>query len=144
MTTNIDALVKQANDKNSWENRLAALKGISEIDCHQRKDVVTRLAIHDKVFAVKEEACRIANKLNITKNGKVIRLGKKDIGYKNSDFTKTFSRIKRESKMEEFDLELFKKKFQIVNPEMYDVMNFEKRNKFDEWVEKLYISLPKK
>lgn len=144
MSKSIDELVKQANDKTSWENRLAALREISEIDCLQRKDVVIRLAIHDKVFSVKEEACRIANRLKLTKNGKDIRLGKKDIGYKNSDFTKTFSRIKRESKMETFDLEVFKEKFRIVNPEMYDVMSFEKRSGFDTWIENIYKGLPKK
>jgi len=80
----------------------------------------------------------------VKKNGKPIYLGKKDIGYKNKDFTKTFLRVKRESKMEEFDLEVFKEKFIEVNPEMYDVMKYDKSNKFDKWIENIYKGLPKK
>ncbi|ARD49045.1 hypothetical protein [Sporosarcina sp. P33] len=144
MIEKIGYLVKKANDKTSWRNRLAALKEISEIDCPQRKDVVIRLAIHDNVFAVKEEACRIANKLGLEKNGKAIKLGKKDIGFKSKDFNKVFARIKRESKMEEFNLELFKEKFENSNPEMYDVMSFDKKGKFDNWIENIYNGLPRK
>lgn len=142
MTKSIDELVKLANNKTSWKKRLEALRQISEIDCQQRKDVVIRLAIHDKVFAVKSEACQIATKLGLTKNGKPIRLGKKNIGYKNSDFTKAFKRVKRESKMEDFDLEVFKSKFMVTNPEMYDVMSYEKKDGFDKWVENIYRQLP--
>lgn len=46
--------------------------------------------------------------------------------------------------MEELDLELFKIKFKQVNPEMYDVMQYEKSNKFDKWIENIYKGLPKK
>lgn len=144
MQEKIRELVSRANDNTSWESRLAALREISEIDCQQRGDVVTRLAVHDRVFAVKEEACRIANNLKLNKNGKPITLGKKNIGYKTSDFTKTFSRVKRESKMEGFDLEIFKERFKSNNPEMYDVMSYEKKSGFDSWLENIFTSLPKK
>ncbi|MEE1131322.1 MAG: HEAT repeat domain-containing protein [Caryophanon sp.] len=144
MKETIKMLVKQANDKTSWRNRLKALEDISQIECREREDVIIRLAIHDKVFEVKEEACRIANKLGLTKQGKPIRLEKKDIGYKSKDFTKIFQRIKRECKMETFDLKIFKEKFESVEPEMYDVMNYEKQDKFDLWIENIYKGLPKK
>lgn len=144
MSEVVERLVKAANDRSSWENRLNALNEISKIDCPQRKDVVIRLALHDKVFAVKEEACRVADRLKFTKKGQKIKLGKKDIGYKNSDFTKVFKRIIRESKVESFDLKIIKDKFKIVNPEMYDVMQFEKKKNFDSWIENVYNTLPKK
>lgn len=91
-----------------------------------------------------EEAFRIAQSLGFEKNGKPIYLGKKDIGFKQSDYTKTFARIKRECKMEELDIQVFKEKFIIVNPEMYDVMLYEKSSNFDEWIENIYKCLPKK
>ena len=141
---NITQLVKDANCKFSWEIRLAALNEIKDIDCQQAKDVIIRLALHDKVYKVKEEAFRAAQSLSLTKGGKPIKLGRKDIGYKSKDFTKAFLRIKREKNMEEFDLREFKEAFEKILPEMYDVMIFEKNNKFDNWLESTFQSLPKK
>lgn len=140
----IKELVKKANDSTSWKTRLEALNAIKEIDCQQRTDVIIRLALHDKVYKVKETAFRIAQELNLKKGGKSIFLGKKDIGYNSKDFTKIFLRVKRETGMEELQLDIFKDKFNQINPEMFDVMCYEKDNKFDDWIEKLYISLPKK
>lgn len=140
---NVKELVRKANDKTSWKVRLEALNELKKYDCAQTRDVVLRLALHDKVFGVKEEALRAAQALSIKKNGKPIFLGKKDTVYKSKDFTKIFSRIKREAKMTEFDIEVFKERFEVINPEMYDVMIYEKKNKFDIWIEGIYKSLPK-
>ena len=141
---NIEDLVKDANRKHSWKIRLSALNELKKYDCRQSRDVITRLALHDKVYKVKEEAFRAAQAFGITKNGKPIFLGKKDIGYKASDFTKLFQRIKREKKMEDFDLKIFKETFEILNPEMLDVMSFEKGNNLDDWIQKTFSGLPKK
>jgi hypothetical protein len=141
---NIDELVRDANRKDSWKTRLAALNELRNYDCQQSRDVITRLALHDKVYKVKEEAFRAAQALGITKNGNPIRLGKKDIGFKPSDFTKVFQRVKRESKMEEFDIVEFKVMFNNINPEMLDVMSFEKGSKLDAWMESIFNGLPKK
>jgi hypothetical protein len=90
--------VENANRKHSWKTRLSALNELRKYDCPQSRDVIIRLALHDKVYQVKEEAFRAAQALGLTKNGKPIQLGKKDTGYKPSDFTKLFQRIKREKK----------------------------------------------
>lgn len=140
---NISELVKKAGDKTNWKRRLEAVNEMKRYDCQQVRDVITRLALHDRVFKVKEEAFRVAQALGIKKNGKPIYLGKKDIGYKSSDFTKIFKRIKRECSMNELDLIKFKEKMKIINPEMYDVMQYEKGKKFDTWIEGKYKSLPK-
>ena len=141
---NIDELVKDANRKHSWKVRLEALNELKKYDCQHSRDVITRLALHDKVYKVKEEAFRAAQALGITKNGKPISLGKKDIGYKPSDFKKLFQRIKRDKNMESFDLQLFKETFETLNPEMLDVMSFEKGDKLDLWIEQTFKNLPKK
>lgn len=140
---NIKELVKRANNKSCWKVRLEALNELKKYDCTQARDVVSRLALHDRIFKIKEEAFRVAQALGIKKKGKPIYLGKKDIGYKSKDFNKVFSRIKREAKMDDLDLQIFKDKFKIINPEMYDVMMYEKKNKFDTWIEGLYKSLTK-
>ena len=123
---NIGQLVKDANNKSSWKIRLAALNELKQYDCQQSKDVITRLALHDKVYKVKEEAFRAAQAMGITYRGNPIRLGRKDIGFKTKDFTKVFLRIKREKSMEELDLYVFKEAFKTIAAEMYDVMEFEK------------------
>ena len=74
---NIEDLVKDANRKHSWKIRLSALNELKKYDCRQSRDVITRLALHDKVYKVKEEAFRAAQAFGITKNGKPIFLGKK-------------------------------------------------------------------
>ncbi|NOQ29683.1 MAG: HEAT repeat domain-containing protein [Helicobacteraceae bacterium] len=141
---NINQLVKEAGLKDNWEARLSALDELKKYDCTQSRDVILRLALHDKVYKVKEEAFRASQILGIEKNGNPIHLGRKDIGYKVKDFTKIFSRVKKDKTMDDFNLSIFKETFKILNPEMYDVMKFEKGNKFDSWIESSYSSLPKK
>ena len=139
----IHGLVKAANCKTSWRKRLSALQEIKSIDCRQREDVIIRLALHDKVYKVKEEAFRIAQSLGFTKQGQPIKLGRKKIGYKLKDFTKVFQRVKRDKKMEEFNLSQFSEHFKLVDPEMFDVMEFEKGKKFNSWLENTFKNLPK-
>lgn len=141
---NVEELVRDANRKNCWKTRLAALNELRKYDCQQSRDVITRLALHDKVYKVKEEAFRAAQALGITKNGNPIRLGKKDIGFKPSDFTKIFQRIKHEHAMDELDISVFKIALENINPEMLDVMSFEKGNNLDVWIENTFNGLPKK
>ncbi|CCO11304.2 putative uncharacterized protein [Carnobacterium maltaromaticum LMA28] len=74
---NIDELVRKAGDLNEWENRLSAVHELGKYDCQQSRDVLVRLALHDKVFGVKEAAFRYAQGLGIYKNGKPLTLGKK-------------------------------------------------------------------
>lgn len=156
--SNINELKNMANNKTDWQLRLSAIHQLKYYDCQQSRDIITRLALTDKVFKVKEEAIRASQRLKITKNGKPLFLGKKDIKYKTKDFTKVFQRVKRGGKIETFDINIFKEKFKQVNPEMYDVMRFEKSkitfdnntvesiddSGFDKWIENIYKGLPKK
>lgn len=43
----LSQLIKDANNKTSWEIRLKALNSIKNYDCQQSRDVITRLALHD-------------------------------------------------------------------------------------------------
>ena len=141
---NINELVKQAGLTSDYKARLSALKELKKYDCKESRDVILRLALYDKVFKVKAEAFKAAKTLNIKKNGKALKLGKKNIGYKLEDFIKIFLKIKDDKKMEELDLNLFKKTLKTVDSEMYDVMRFEKGDKFNSWVKTSYNCLPKK
>lgn len=149
MENEIETIMKRLRCTTSYMTRLEGLRSAKNYDLtdmrwRSLKDIVLHLALHDKVFAVKEEAFRICQKNKLTKNGKPIYLGKKDIKYKVSDFAKLFLKIKQLTAMDEFNLELFEDKFKTLNPEMYDVMKYEKKKKFGEWLENCYKTLPKK
>jgi hypothetical protein len=141
--SNIKELIRMSRAKSNWKIRLQAIEEMKKYDCQQVRDVIARLALHDKVYRVKEEAFQVAQGLGIKKQGKPIFLGRKDIGYKSSDFTKTFKRIRRECEMEDLNINIFKEKMLVIDPEMYDVMNYEKGTKLDIWIKDIYKSLPK-
>jgi len=141
---NINELMKQAGLTSDYKARLSALKELKKYDCKESRDVITKLALFDKVFKIKQEAFKAAKALGIEKNGKAIKLGKKNIGYKLEDFIKIFLKIKETKAMETLDLNLFKKALKTLDPEMYDVMRFEKGDKFNSWVKTSYNCLPKK
>ncbi|PRR79634.1 HEAT repeat domain-containing protein [Clostridium vincentii] len=139
---NIKELIKMARDYRSWKTRLEAVEQMKKYDCQQVKDVIARLALHDKVYRVKEEAFKVGKELGIKKHGKPIFLGRKDIGYKSSDFTKVFKKIRTKCEMENFNLNIFKENMLIIDPEMYDVMSYEKGPNLDMWIKEIYKSLP--
>lgn len=140
----IQQALKKCRTKINYKVRKEGIEELFKIDCPQRKDVLINLALHDKVFEVKELAFRKCQSLGLTYKGKPIRLGKKNIGYNEKDILKFFLRVKREANLEDFDLEVFKNKFLQINPEMYDVLAYEKGKKFDEYLENKFKSLPKK
>ena len=140
---NIDELLKQAGLKEDYKARLAALKELKKFDCPKSRDMILKLALYDKVFKVKQEAFKVAKSLNIQKGGKVLKLGKKNIGYKLEDFIKIFLSIKEAKKMDTLDVNAFKKVLKTLDAEMYDVMRFEKGDKFNSWLKTSYNCLPK-
>lgn len=51
---NIDELKKKANNKHNWHDRLESVETLKNYDCIQSRDILTRLALHDPVFKVKD------------------------------------------------------------------------------------------
>jgi len=140
---NIVELVEQASLKADYKARLKALSELRKYDCPESQDVITKLALFDKVYQVKQEAFKAAKVLKLQKNGKAITLGKKNIGYKLEDFTKIFLQIQSDKNMECLNLNLCKEHLKKLNPEMNDVMKYEKKDKFDSWVTTTFNCLPK-
>ena len=138
---NIEELKTQATTKDDWELRLSAVNELAKYDCQKSRYVLTKLASSDRVFAVKEAAFNAAEAMGITKKGLPLVLKRRDIGYSSKDFAKIFGRVKRDLQTEEFDLAAFKKQFQAVSPEMYDVMQYEEQDNFDLWITALYENL---
>lgn len=140
---NIDELVKMAGDKTNWRKRLEAVNELKKWDCQKSRDVLTRLALHDLVFKVKEEALRATQPFGIIKNGKPLTLHGKPKGHLIKDINKKLYKI--DDALEgEFEITKFREKFQQLYPEAYDVYEGDRGKKFDEWILNVLKSKPKK
>ena len=141
--SNIEELKRMANNQNSWRARLATINQLKNYDRQQSRDTLTRLAIHDIVFTVKEAAFRAAQSMGITKNGKPLYLGKKPKGNLINGINKKLAHV-IDSLPEGFSLEEFKVAFQRQYPAVYDAYEGDKGKRFDKWLENVISSLPKK
>lgn len=140
---NIDELKRMANNQNSWRERLAAVEQLKNYDCQQSRDILTRLAIHDVVFKVKEAAFRAVQAMGVTKNGKPIYLGKKPKGNLIDGINKKLIRV-RDSLPDGFSIDDFKEAFKKLYPAAYDAYEGDKGAQFDKWLGNVIPSLPKK
>jgi len=131
--TKILELIKMAGDKTSWRKRLDAVNELKKYDCKQSREVLTQLALHDLVFKVKEAALKAAHPLGITKNGRPLRINGKPKGNLIKDIDSKLYKVE-ESLEEGFEINKFKNKFKQLYPEEYDVYQYDKENKFDEWI----------
>lgn len=143
----MQTIIKDLKNELSYKVRLEAINKIKEYDLNDEKytvlkEIVIRLALTDRVFAVKQGAFLLCQKNKLKKNGEVINLGKKNTGYSPNDIRKMFLKIKRETRMEALDLDLFKEYFQTISPKMYDVMSYEHMY-FDNWIRGIYKYLSK-
>ncbi|GEL90460.1 hypothetical protein [Pediococcus parvulus] len=137
---NIEELKKKANNKNSWRDRLSAVTVLKEYDCRQSKDILTRLAIHDPVFKVKNPAFRAAQALGVTIHGKPIYLGKRKKGNLVKGINKKLEKV-RNSLPDDYSFEDFKSEFQKKCPNAYDVYEGTEKD-FDGWLKKSEANLP--
>ena len=138
---------KNLKNEISYKARLEALDQIKDIDLNDEKyavlkEMVIKLALTDRVFAVKHAAFLLCQKNKLKKNNEPINLGKKNTGYSPNDVRKMFLKIKKQTGMQALDLELFKEYFQTIAPQMYDVMSSEHMY-FDNWIRGIYKYLSK-
>ncbi|MDI6682101.1 hypothetical protein [Leuconostoc suionicum] len=140
---NIDELKKKSNNKHNWHDRLESVETLKNYDCIQSRDILTRLALHDPVFKVKEKAFRAAQALGVSKNGKPIYLSKRKKGSLVKGINKKLEKV-RNSLPELYSFDDFKNKFKETYPEDYDIYDGNMDNKFDKWLSNVLNSLPKK
>lgn len=143
----MERILKDMENKLSYKIRLDAINEIKDYDLNDEKnrklkEKIIELALSDRVFSVKKEAFLLCQKNKLKKNGEIINLGKKDTGYSPNDIRKMFLKIKKETNMQELNLEIFKEHFLKIAPQMYDVMFFEHMY-FDNWIRGIYKFLSK-
>ena len=135
---NIDELKKQAGDKTNYKSRLSAVESLARFKCQQSKDILWRLMMNDKVYAVQESAFRVLQAF-----GEDVKLPKKKKGELVKGINKKLG-IVMNSLSSDFTPSQFNEKFKSTYPEEFDIYSFEKRNGFDKWVTNVLGSLPKK
>ena len=140
---NIEELKKKANNQQSWRERLSAVNELKNYDCQQSRDILTRLALHDIVFCVKEAAFRATQAMGVTKNGKPIYLSKKPKGNLVKEITKKLSRV-HDSLPNGYSLDDFKEAFKHMYPIAYDIYDGDKGNRFDQWLSNCIRAFPSK
>lgn len=135
---NIEELKKLAGDKTSYKNRKSAVEALGDHKCQQSKDILWRLMINDKVYAVQNAAF-----LKLQAFGEDVKLPRKKKGHLVKDIDKKLGRV-CDSINEEFTPEEFNEKFRAMYPEEFDIYSYEKSGKFNQWVDNVLKSLPKK
>ena len=134
---NIEALKKQASDKSSYKNRLEAAEELGKFKCQQSKDILWRLMINDKVYAVQELSFR-----KLQAFGEVVKLPRKQKGHLVKDINKKLGKVLGSMGGEYLETE-FNQKFKELYPEDFDIFTFEKGGGFNKWVQNVLSSLPK-
>jgi len=134
---NIEALKKQAADKTSYKNRLAAIEELGNFQYQQSKDILWRLMINDKVHAVQHRAF-----LKLQAFGEDVKLPRKKKGHLVKDINKKLTKVLK-SIGGAYSEVVFNDKFKELYPEDFDIYTFEKSGGFNKWIQNVLSSLPK-
>ena len=134
---NIEELKNLANAKTSYQTRLTSIQQLRKYKCRQSIDILWRLMMQDKVYAVQEEAFRALQRL-----GGTVKLSRKKKGNLVKDINKRLEKVKNSFKGESYTIEQFKYRFQELYPTEFDIYSFEKKGKMDTWINNVLTSLP--
>lgn len=134
---NIDALKKFAADKTSHKNRLRAVEELGGTKCRQAIDILWRLMINDKVYAVQHAAF-----LKLQAFGEDVKLPRKSKGKPFKDIEKKLAKVLAANSGAYSEAD-FNRKFSEMYPEEFDVYSFEKGSNFNSWVQNVLSSRPK-
>ena len=137
--SNIDDIIKLSRDKSNYKNRLLAVEKFGKYKCRQSIDKLWRLMISDKVFCVQEQAFRKLQNL-----GEDVKLPKKRKGHLIKDINSKLLKVHISLKSDSYTLTDFKIAFKNKYPEAYDVYQYERKEKFDEWILETIKIAPKK
>lgn len=126
---NITEYVTLANDISDYRNRLKAIDFLSKYKCYESKKELYRLMKTDKIFDVKEQAFRALQNF-----GEDVRLTKKKKGKPVKTINDKLLILHNSFNGDPYTLTDFKIKFKDLYPYVYDVYNYEKKSKFDDFI----------
>lgn len=134
---NIEELKKLAATKTSYQTRLTAIHQLRKYKCRQSIDILWRLMMQDKVYAVQEEAFRALQRFD-----EKVKLPRKKKGHLVKDINKRLEKVNNSFKGESCTIEEFKDRFKSLYPTEFDIYSFEKKGKMDTWIKNVLASLP--
>ncbi|SEH62951.1 hypothetical protein SAMN02927937_00554 [Paenimyroides aquimaris] len=127
--SNIREYVVLANDISDYRNRLKAIDFLSQYKCYESKKELYRLMKTDKIFDVKEQAFRALQNF-----GEDVRLTKKKKGKPVKTINDKLMILHNSFNGDPYTLTDFKIKFKDLYPYVYDIYNYEKKSKFDDFI----------
>lgn len=136
---NIHDLRKKVKNKNSGADRIAVVEELKKYDCKEAKNILRELLKSDKVWNVKHKAF-----LALQSFGENVRLPKKKKGHLINDINKKIAVVNNSFEGKDYSIEDFNEKFKAFYPEAYDVYQWDKGAKFNEWVQNVLGNSPKK
>jgi hypothetical protein len=125
--------------KVSYKNRLKAVEEFGKWKCRQSIDKLWRLMISDKVYLVQNQAF-----LKLQQFGENVKLPKKKKGHLIKDINDKLINIHKKFNTGNYTINDFKKKFQEIYPEAFDIYTYEKGNTFESWIESVIQHSPRK
>lgn len=137
--SDIDDIIKLSRDKSNYKNRLLSVERFGKYKCRQSIDKLWRLMISDKVFCVQEQAFR-----KLQNFGENVKLPKKRKGHLIKDINSKLLKVHTSLKSDTYTLTDYKVAFKNKYPEAYDIYQYEKKQKFDEWILETIKIAPKK
>lgn len=141
---NYEELKKQANNQNNWRLRKQAVEELSKYADKRIEDILWRRMISDKVYAVVHAAfLQLQARGAKNKNGQPVRLPRKPKGNLIKGFQNELTKVKN-ALPENHGYEEFKIALREKKPVIYDTYEGDKQERFDNWLENVWKTLPKK
>lgn len=131
---NIAELKNNAGNKSSAKIRLAAVNELGKHACQQSIDILWRLMLHDLVWEIQEAAF-----LKLQAFGEEVKLPKKKKGNLIKGVDKKITKLLA-TLTAPISYDDFRSLFQSKNSEAYDVYQWDKKGKFDQWLSNIIKS----
>lgn len=137
--SDIDKYIKLSQDKSDYKNRLIAIDFLSKFKCYESKKELYRLMKTDKIFDIKEQAFRALQNF-----GEQVKLTKKKKGKTVKAINDKLLILHNSFNGDPYTLTEFKIKFKHKYPDIYDIYSYEKKSKFDDFVQNSIKTFPQK
>lgn len=134
----IDKYIEMSQDISDYKNRLNAIVFLSKYKCYESKKELYRLMKTDKIFEVKEAAFRALQNF-----GESVKLTRKKKGKTIKTINDKLLVIHNSFNGDPYKLTDFKIKFKRKYPDIYDIYSYEKKGKFDIFIQNSIQTFPR-
>lgn len=134
----LDKYTKLSQDISDYKNRLDAIVFLSKYKCYESKKELYRLMKTDKIFEVKEAAFRALQNF-----GESVKLRRKKKGKTIKTINDKLLVIHNSFNGDPYNLTDFKIKFKGKYPDIYDIYAYEKKGRFDNFIQNSIKTFPK-